>query len=794
MYGTHVLLHISVFLFFGAISEFFYTIHTSVGAISRYCLFASMGVYLALSIFPLIFSNSPYNTPLTPLLRANGNLLYSFWTAVWYTRRDPSKPLTFTWRPYFKGVRFNRAQLFLFEAQKQAAVLESYAMEWLLTKNDLSDDDMDKFLESLPGYISSRHTNEAQLYKYLTADYVLERIREHFLTCVISLELSEEAIISRVWCCTKSLWLIFRRSIVSVENPSAEDKKKLQLQKTYIEEIISDLQSLCLMEDPMVALRASCIRGLAVQDILTNLTQSDGAMKQIRPFLMSLIPIYTLFFPKNNEDAIQRLGEGRALNVAETNTMWKDLLSDGPLVNLTLLAENILLREDAPPSRLSFCWKTLEILLKQLGIAPMKVSLPTLNRFNAVHKSIREYAQETERGFRIAPLLDILDVVARGRRLSLAFSGHPQYHSRADVVFGKEHLRNGDLLEAFARCLPDYIAKLSLENGREFMEGIVCDDDLWTSLQVNLWNAQRSNHPTPNKLRVFEDCCTVLDVALSSLEDSTKVDCRAPEFGSLVQSFESFIAHCFHGSFMGRATNFRIGVIRVRCSKALLTQFYRDFVRDGTIFFLSQWDVASLARLFWTLGIGDGKDAEFWKSCINGGHIGSAFTTKASGMIDRAARDGPLLIFCNLVRLATTAVPLHGSGLGAKDLLMVWELLWNMIKNQQLPLDHASDEVWNKLGSLRAEVSHLCGKMSGIEGDKLRSLIGMIDEARYLGSKGRSGEGASPVNPTEDQDHNFNQSSFSSEPAAGTGRRFSAIQTIKDNFEGASYQSVSELR
>jgi hypothetical protein len=59
-------------------------------------------------------------------------------------------------------------------------------------------------------------------------------------------------------------------------------------------------------------------------------------------------------------------------------------------------------------------------------------------------------------GFRITPLLEILDTVARGRRLLMVFSGHPKYHSRADVVFGKEYLRNGDLLEAFAHCLPDF--------------------------------------------------------------------------------------------------------------------------------------------------------------------------------------------------------------------------------------------------------------------------------------------------------------------------------------------------
>ncbi|KAI0290608.1 hypothetical protein BC826DRAFT_912971, partial [Russula brevipes] len=63
IYGTHVLLHISVFLFFWAISDFFYTIHPLVGAVTRYSLAVSAVVYMALSISPLISGDSPYNTP-----------------------------------------------------------------------------------------------------------------------------------------------------------------------------------------------------------------------------------------------------------------------------------------------------------------------------------------------------------------------------------------------------------------------------------------------------------------------------------------------------------------------------------------------------------------------------------------------------------------------------------------------------------------------------------------------------------------------------------------------------------
>lgn len=733
MYGTHVLLHLSLLLFFWAISDFFYTVNTWIGATSRYCLVSAVVGYLTLSVSPLIFTNSPYNTPLTPPLRASGMLLlYGFRIALWSLQRlrEPRKSLTLTRRQHFRRLRFDRAHLYLLEANKRAGGLERYAMEWLFEKNDFSDTDMDVFLRALPGYMSSGHTDAAQLNEYLTADYILERISEHFLTCATSLELSEEASISRVLTCVKSLHIVSQHGMKPDQPPSEADEKKLWLQKTYNKHLIDDLETLCVMEDPVVALRASCIRALAIQGVLTLLAQTEDGTTQNRPFSMPLIPLYEFLFP-NRKEPMRQLGDGYMPDAEEDKKMWKDLLSDGPLLNLTMLTEVVHSRENAPQSSLSFCWKTFDIIVKQFDIALTRASNETRVQLTTVRNKTREQVQKKERGFRIVPLLDILDVVDRGQRLLVAFSNHPEYHSRPDIVFGKEHLRNGDLLIAFARCLPDFIASIGQDERRKFMEGIVCDNDLWSSLQVNLWNAQRLDLPILEKLRVFEDCCTVANVAFSSLENST-VDWRTTEFGSLAQQFESFINHCFQFSFMGRATSFRVGVIRAQCCRALLTQFCDDIDRDGTIFFRSQWDVASLARVFWVLGIGVGQDSdsEYWKPFLNGGQIGAEFATKAREAMDQASRDGSLLIFYKLGRLLTMAVPLHGSGLAHKDFEAVWDLQRNVIKDQRLPLHRASDQVWERVDRVRTEVSQLCGNLSGEDGDRLRTLLGMIDEIR----------------------------------------------------------------
>ena len=458
--------------------------------------------------------------------------------------------------------------------------------------------------------------------------------------------------------------------------------------------------------------------------------------------------------------------------------MWKDLLSDGPLLNLMMLAEAVHSREHAPQSSLSFCWKTFDILVNQLEIALMGASNKTRAQFTAARDKTSEHIQKKEWGFRIVPLLNILDVIDRGQQLLVAFSDHPEYHSRPDIVFGKEYLQNSELLKAFAHCLPDYVANIGQDKRRKFMEGIVCDDGLWASLQVNLWNAQRSDVPIPDKLWVFKDCLTVINVAFRSLEDSTKVDWHAPEFGLLAHQFESFINHCFQGSFMARDTSFRVGVIRARCCKALLAQFCDDFRHDGTIFFRSQWDVASLTRLFWVIGIRDEKDSdtEFWKPYINGGQIGAEFAAKARETISQATCDGSLLIFYKLGHLVTIAVPLHGSGLVPQDLKKVWDLQRSMVNDQHLPLNRASDQVWERVDRLRTEVSHLCSNLSIEDRDQLVPLLEMIDEIRSPSQNElKSSEyadtqlPASPASSPSKQRGRVERPNFSSESTATTG-------------------------
>ena len=783
MYGTHMILHISVFLFFWALSDFFYTVNHQFGLVARHALIVSGIFYILFSISPLIFSNCPFNTPMTPPLRAVFIILriiirFPKWLPEWYR----NEPFDLTGLLYYKGIHFNRARLYLIKAGELAEKLEFYAMEWLFTEDDFSDEDMDKFLKGLPGYISSSHTKKDQLDKHLTAEHILSRIKEHFITCATSMELSDVASIARVSSCVEALLRIFQYSRECKEKSSVmgELETVLRSQKEYIQGLMEDFRSLCGVDDPMIALRASCIRALAVQGILSELVPVSKMTVSPR-FPVSLIPIYTFFFGEDNGDIILRLDNSRTLTPEENRDMWNSLLHDGPVANLTTLGRTVLEKEqgDAPPLTLSFCWEILDILLTQIRAIHSREPPRIQSNFDNLHETTRTYFHSEVRGFRVRPLLNILDTVARGRRFLMVFSCHPKYRNIVDVEFGKEDLWNSDILEAFAHCLPDFISNNTPGVCKVFMEKVVRDDDLWTSLQVNLRNTQRSDSPTPDRLRVFENCCTVLDAAFSVLEDSRTVDWRAGEFVSLLRHFESFITHCFRGAFIG-TTRLRVGIIKARFCKALLAQFWNDRDREGTVSFRSQWGVASLARLIYTLGLRDEEDAEFWNSYFHEGYIGD-FTVKALGMIETIARDGPLLIFCQLGHLVATAVPLDQSRLEVKDIVKVWKLQEKVIENTHLPLDRLSDTVWEALGQLREQVDGLRGKTKGKDRGILRRLLRMIDDVAISVAKHSTSPSA------ESTGIRRKQFSFASDSTAVTGASYSGSQDSKgDVFESAS--------
>ena len=713
-YGVHVIVHISVFLFFCGLSDYLHDIYPRVGMVSWYCVFTLMMVYATLGVFPLFIGNCPYQTALTPPLLFGSTLLLFFCRTAWRRLCRGQGAL-----PRREERAFDKSRYFVEKANAEASHLDPYALKWLFTDDDFSDTKMDKFLEGLPGYIHSHFTVTEELPEVLTAPYILQRIREHLLTCVTATELSEQARIKRVSTCVEFLRVIIHLRISAGHIKNADDDSL----RAYLQSIIDVLNSLCDKPDKIRDLRAFCVRALLFQGILTKCLEPTRVGSPNIKLPSHFLPMFTFFSWIINTPQEQQ-AHAEVSDEMDEDTKWRVLLHDGPFINLTLLAEAILSQDDLGAATLSMCWKTLDILRSGLQINRADISDSSLRLFNLTHTKTLSHVESEEPGFSVIPLLEILDAVDGGRRLSMVFQDHPKYRSKGDLVFGKDHLRNPDLFHAFASCLPHFVSKHP-DKLQDFMEGLVLYDHLWISLQAHLLESLRPNTFIPATIRVFDTCCTVIDMALVALEKSQRVDLRTPDFGSLAHYFEIYVTDCFQGMFIERAIGFRVALIKARFCNAILAQFLDEFSRKGTVVFRSHWDVASLARVFYSLGVGD---VEFWSSLVDGGPIGEVLMANTYAALEVAQSDGPLLNFCRLVQLGMMAVPFEGSGLKKTDFKKLLDLMQKMTEEIPLPLVHDSNSVWEELHRLRDEVADICEKISNEDQAHMEGLLMQINE------------------------------------------------------------------
>lgn len=684
--GVHVILHVSVFLFFCGVSVYLHSVYPRVGMIAWYCTFVLAVVYITFSIFPLIIRNCPFHTALTSPLRLCRTLLLR--TILRFGRS------AFLWRGQHESRtlpshHFYKMDSLEEDANAMAAQLDTYAMRWLFLDNDIGDTDMDKFLEGFPGYIQSYSPEREELPEVLTAPFILRRIMEHLLTCATATELSEPGRIKRLSACFDSLVAIFRQRTCDTRPMNLDEEESIRMN---IQSIVDRLNTTCEKPDEIWDLPAFCVRALTFQEFLTRFLEPMRVSSPDVKIPGHFIPLYTFFSlvlsqTPRWDTGLPHATAGASDQMAlpdEDNDRWRLLLNDGPLINLTLLARAILSNDDVDPSSLLMCWKTLDKLRSEFRITRTDVSPSSLVLFSQIHEITRRRVEDKEPGFSVIPLLEVFDAVAGGRRLSMVFRNNPEYHSKADLVFGRDHLRNPDLFQAFANCFPDFVTN-HLEKSMEFTEGLVCFDNLWTSLRVNLRNYFSPDSSIPEKLRIFDACCVVIDAAFIALENSLKVDWRAHNFWELTQYFDFVVIDYSRNMSVESVTDFRISLVNARLCRAVLAQFLDQFKSEGTVVFHSLEDVACLARVFYSLGVVDDTDVEFWKSFVDGGLVGTVLMAKTRTMLHKAERDGPLLNFCKLGQLGMMAVGFKGSGLKDTDLKELLGLMQKMMEDSRLP-------------------------------------------------------------------------------------------------------------
>ncbi|KAN0116486.1 hypothetical protein V8E52_005867 [Russula decolorans] len=412
--------------------------------------------------------------------------------------------------------------------------------------------------------------------------------------------------------------------------------------------------------------------------------------------------------------------------------MWADVY-DGPLINLAVLVYAVLSRVDEGDVNLEMAWKTLETLLKSLGLAQVRASPLARARFEEVLQTARDRVSGYDGGVtQTSPLLQALDIVIRGLRLAEAFAytAKPMLpRKQIETIFGPEQLRNTELLEAFAAHLPKYVSASTPEVSQKFMERLILEDKLWEQLRVNLAKCSDPEVPYPDKLRIGMAFFDIFDVAFDALRESTIIDWRSFHLDLLRVFIWDFEEKVVPYQSYNWVFSFRSVLFSGQFFHAMLSQFAKRHRGESFTMEFTK----GLSRLVEHLGVGTQEDLD---SLIPGNPgFKSVFDmmSKAGAILDKALRDGPLSNFCILGTLPFNKMVSDVSDLSSDDTKKLWKTLERMVDTPAAPFANSSGVAWTRFDHLCALVRDhalLGGDSEAVE--RLRPLMDMIEEVERM--------------------------------------------------------------
>lgn len=722
-----VLLHLAIFFFLYALSEWLHSLNVHVGTTARYCLVALLTVYIALSILPLIVLNAPYQTALTTLLRACLSLVHiSYFVIrrlVWL-----SSPVHRIFA-LFKSVHVDRARGLVTVIKKRASEFDRSAMRWLL--QELDEDDMDAFLGALPGYIHSPLTDAKLVVEGFREGGLSRRIRDRVTLCVTSVGLSEDESLSRARACINSLRLIFE----AAGDTAVE-------QQDDIRAILEYVDPLCF--NSSTALRAMCIRDLVIRELLFPYIDLDAEefLGKGERFPDYLIPLYRAIRVWK-ETEISQWPHLSGILTATTNLnppptdleMWTDIIHDGPLINLTILTFAVLTRVNEGDLDLDLLRKAIEIPSAALGLSQLRASAKARAQFDEILLKVRGAVSGSEGGgVQITTLLKTLDMVTSGLHLAEVFACTPNpklLPRQVWAMFGPMQLRDNKLLEVFAARLPGLISASTPEVSKSYMERLVVEDKLWEQLHVALLKCFDQNIPFPDRLKILVAFVDIFDVAFDVLlkdSEPTVMDWRSPDLNLLFGDIMEFEGRIAYGNSVDKVINFRLALFRGQFCHALLSQFAMRHSRGEPL--VTEFS-NSLIRLVGLLGVGTQEDMD---SLTIGARTRFDMMTKAGPILNVTLRDGPLSNFCILGRLSFDAMASDLSDMtSSDDTKKLWKTLGRMLDNAPAPFADSSEAAWTKF-------DHLCAivRDPGLSRDnnriveKLQPLLDMIEKIGHM--------------------------------------------------------------
>ena len=738
-YGVPILLHIAVFFFFFSLSDWLHAINGLVGATARYCSIALLTVYMVLSTLPLIFRNAPYQTPLTTpirgcvsFVRVSYIILFRVVRRSWASRAakgfENRKGLGL-----FHHIHLDQTRALKREVKRRGAKLDQSALHWLVRQID--EDDMHIFLSGLPGFIISPLTDTKLVVECLREDDVPWHIAAQLRKCITSLELSQEACMTRASAYIKSLRLISQTPPSTTTSLSGSEDRAIQ-------SIIKDVNSFCGTANSSIALRASCIRALVIREFLDHdarLDTEELLTKKFPDYLKPLCMVIRVW--KTTEVAqwprLTGILPTASYPLPSDREMWADILYDGPLINLAILAHATISYWYASDEEVNphMAWKISETLLKTLGLAQVWASSQARARFTEVLLNVGTLANSYEVRGPTTPLHDTLNIVVSGLRLVEVFAYAPMLPpTQIEAIFGREQLRNSELLKAFATHLPLYVATSTPKTLEGFMEGLILDDKLWEQLYASLSNCSNPQVPTHDKIQIITAFFDILDVAFVILKDSSNINWQSPDFDLIIGYLMEFgrKMKIDSGTRIKKITSFRVTFASIQFCHALLAQFSVQCSHGEPFYVYSLYGLSTLVQVL-TLGSQEDMDS------LTGKNTGTTpdLDSKVAAILNKALRDGPLSNFCKLARLTLDMKSTKASGSRSENIKKSLAMLRRMLDTSHLPLVQASGDIWTKFDDLRDLVRSRAGRPIAMEGsaqnrDKLKSLLEMIEELERI--------------------------------------------------------------
>ena len=255
------LLHTSVLLFYSGLVDFLFHENLTLGYIMLTLVAVGCLAYFILTIMPLFYPNSPYETPLTSLcwLVMEATTLLGLWF------RRPNEAVRTAIREHQTSIEKGMHQAL----ELKAAGLTSWAnaikaLEWTMVSLDGEDESVD-FLDGVPGLLHGfgRHHPEGLRLKERLEALVKPVAEKLFATCATGF-LPEKLQRQRLMACLKAIWCFYGtvdlhfRAIweqwdrVNNNNPWGPLSTETW---TVASNMTMDL-------DPFIALRAHCIQAL----------------------------------------------------------------------------------------------------------------------------------------------------------------------------------------------------------------------------------------------------------------------------------------------------------------------------------------------------------------------------------------------------------------------------------------------------------------------------------------------------------------------------------------------------